>query len=210
MFSTLGDIMSTLRDVQHIREISWCIWGSSLIDKSFQFLLKTPVYSWYPPMYSWYPLMYWTSLNVLMVSPTCIMISPNVLNIPQCIHDIPLPYALMVPSDVFNTPNILMIFPLYTEDLPMYWTTHYTGWFYVCNKSTNENTLVFFLFNCEFMHFWCHTIYCSPVGGKPKKTYLVFLSFFLGKCDYMEWPSKHSCNYKVHVTVIIYFLALYS
>ena len=43
-----------------------------------------------------------------------------------------------------------------------------------------------------------------------KKTYLVFLSFFLGKCDYMEWPSKHSCNYKVHVTVIIYFLALYS
>ena len=37
-----------------------------------------------------------------------------------------------------------------------------------------------------------------------KKAYLVFLSFFLGKCDYMEWPSKHSCNNKVHVTVIIY------
>ena len=42
------------------------------------------------------------------------------------------------------------------------------------------------------------------------KKYLVFLSFFLGKCDYMELPSKHSCNYKVHLTVIIYFLALYS
>ena len=85
------------------------------LDKSFQFLLKTP-------MYSWYPLMYWTSLNVLMVSPTCIMISPtcimispNVLNILQCIHDIPLPDALMVPSDVFNTSNILMRFPQCTE-----------------------------------------------------------------------------------------------
>ena len=42
------------------------------------------------------------------------------------------------------------------------------------------------------------------------KTYWFFVSFFLGKCDYMEWPSKHSYNYKVHVTVIIYFLALYS
>ena len=43
---------------------------------------------------------------------------PNVLNIPQCIHDIPLPHALMVPSDVFNTPDILMIFPQCTEDPP--------------------------------------------------------------------------------------------
>ena len=46
-----------------------------------------------------------------MVSPTCIMISPNVLNIPKCIHDIPLPDALMVPSDAFNT-------PIYSGDSP--------------------------------------------------------------------------------------------
>ena len=53
------------------------------------------------------------------------MISPDVLNIPQCTHgiphmhhDIPLPDALMVPSDVFNTPNILMRFPQSTEHPP--------------------------------------------------------------------------------------------
>ena len=172
--------------VQYIREISLAHWGGGggggggyheytgwcsahqmdimmhlgeQLDKSFQLLLKTPMYSWYPTMYSWYPMMYWTSLNVLMVSPTCIMISPNVLNIPQCTEHppmyswYPLPDALMVPSDVFNTPNILMRFPQCTEHPPMYWTTHYTGWFYVCIKSTNGNILVFFLFNCEFMHF---------------------------------------------------------
>ena len=43
-----------------------------------------------------------------------------------------------------------------------------------------------------------------------KNKLFFFVSFFLRKCDYMEWPSKHSYNYKVHVTVIIYFLALYS
>ena len=97
----------------------------------------------------------------------------------------------------------------------MYWispdvlNTHYTGWFYVHIKSTNGNILVFFLFNCEFMHFWCHTIHCSPVCGKPKKTYLVFVAFPQKMwLFYMEWPSKNSCNYKV--TMIIYFLALYS
>ena len=142
------------------------------LDKFFQFLLKTPMYSWYPLMYSWYPLMYWTSLNVLMVSPTCIMISP------MYSWYLP-PHALMVPSDVFNTPDILMIFPQCTEDPPMYWTTHYMGWFYVCIKSTNGNILVLFLLNCEFMHFQCHTIYCSPVCGKPKK--------HIGFCIVFPW-----------------------
>ena len=132
------------------------------LDKFFQFLLKTPMYSWYPQctrdipwctehpsMYSWYPpLASW-------YPPMCSCYPP--------------PHALMVPSDVFDTPDILMIFPQCTEDPPMYWTTHYTGWFYVCIKSTNGNILVFFLFNCEFMYFQCHTIYCSPVCGKPKK-----------------------------------------
>ena len=63
MFSTSGDvqyiegdIMSTLGDVQYIGGILWYMWGSNLI-KSFQFLLKTP--------------MYWTSPNVLMVSLWC-------------------------------------------------------------------------------------------------------------------------------------------
>ena len=41
--STLGDIMSTLGDVQYIGGISLYMWGSNFI-KSFQFLLKTPMY----------------------------------------------------------------------------------------------------------------------------------------------------------------------
>ena len=49
------------------------------------------------------------------IPPTCIMISPNVLNILKCIHDIPLPDALMAPSDVLNTPYVLMTFPQSTE-----------------------------------------------------------------------------------------------
>ena len=79
-----GDIMSTLGDFQYIGGISWYMWGSNLI-KSFQFLLKTPMYLTSPdvlmispPMYSWYPPrcthgsppMYWTP--------------PDVLNIPRC------------------------------------------------------------------------------------------------------------------------------
>ena len=92
-----GDIMSTSGDVQYIGGISWYMWGSNLI-KSFQFLLKTPMY-WtspdvlniprcthdIPPMYSWYPP------DVLMVSPRCThgippmyWTPPDVLNIPRC------------------------------------------------------------------------------------------------------------------------------
>ena len=56
-----GDITSTLGDVQCIGGLSWYMWGSNLI-KSFQFLLKTP--------------MYWTSPNVLMISPDVLMVSP--------------------------------------------------------------------------------------------------------------------------------------
>ena len=41
--STSGDIMSTSGDVQYIGGISRYMWGSNLI-KSFQFLLKTPMY----------------------------------------------------------------------------------------------------------------------------------------------------------------------
>ena len=100
------------------RGIAWCMWGSKLI-KSFQFLLKTLMYSWYqprctehPPMYSWYPpYVLIISPNVLMVSlwctehpwctyhhdiPRCIeyppmysLHPPNVLNIPRSTHDIP-------------------------------------------------------------------------------------------------------------------------
>ena len=76
--------------------------------------------------------------DVLMVSPTfimicphiSIMISPDVLNIPRCTHDIP--DVLMVslrctehpsmyswyPSDVLNTPDVLMISPRYTHSIP--------------------------------------------------------------------------------------------
>ena len=41
--STSGDILSTSKDVQYIGGISWCTWGSRLV-KTFQFLLKTPMY----------------------------------------------------------------------------------------------------------------------------------------------------------------------
>ena len=41
--STLLDIMTTLGNVQYIRGISLYKWGNNLI-KSFQFLLKTPMY----------------------------------------------------------------------------------------------------------------------------------------------------------------------
>ena len=101
-----GNIMSTLGDVQHIRGISWCIWGSNLINP-FNFYWKPqcthdiPWCTEHPSMYSWYLHMHHDI--------------PNVLNIPQCIHYIPLPDALMVPSDVLKTPDILMIFPQCTE-----------------------------------------------------------------------------------------------
>ena len=139
-----GDIMSTLGDVQHIRWISWCIWGSNLINP-FNFYWKPQcthdipwctehpsMYSWYPPHASWYPPMYWTSPNVFMISHSLMhsWYPPMYLTPPIYSWD----------SPVYWTP-------------PMYWTTHYTGWFYVCIKSTNGNILVFFLFNCEFMHF---------------------------------------------------------
>ena len=93
------------------------------LDKSFQFLLKTPVYSWYPPMYSWfpwctehplmyswYPLMYWTSPNELMVSPHMLHDIPNILNIPHCIHDITPPWCTHgIPPMYWTSPNVHMV-----------------------------------------------------------------------------------------------------
>ena len=103
-----GDTMSTSGDVQYIRGISWYMWGSNLI-KSFQFLLKTP--------------MYWTFPDVLMISPRCThdilpMYSwypPNVLMVsPRCTHGI---------SPMYWTPHdVLMISPRCTHGIPpMYW-----------------------------------------------------------------------------------------
>ena len=101
----VGDTMSTSGDVQYVGGISWYMWGSNLI-KSFQFLLKTP--------------MYWTS--------------PNVLNIPQCSHDI-LPMYSWYPPDVLMVfprctehppmyswypPTCIMISPRCAEHPPMY------------------------------------------------------------------------------------------
>ena len=164
----------------------------------------------------------WYSPNVLMMSPDVLnMVSPHAswYPWPQCTEHLPM-YSWPSPMHSWYPPMYLT--PPCTHDiLPMYWTppdvmntidvlnTHYTGWFYVRIKSTNGNILVFFLFICEFMHSWCHTIHFSPVCRKPKKTYLVFVVFPRKMwLFHMEWPSKHSCNYKV--TMIIYFLALYS
>ena len=102
---------------EYIGRISWCMWGSKLI-KSFQFLLKTP--------------MYWTSVNVLMISPDVLMISP------WYTHGIPLVYwtspnVLMISPNVLNTPGVLMISPdvlMWSPNVlmmywipPMYWTS---------------------------------------------------------------------------------------
>ena len=130
-----GNIMSTSGDVQYIGGISWYMWGSNLI-KSFQFLLKTPMY-WtsprcteHPPMYSWYPP------DVLMISPRCTHgIHPDVLNIPRCTHGIPHMYHDIPPmywtsADVLMiSPDVLMVslrcteHPRCTHGIPpMYWT----------------------------------------------------------------------------------------
>ena len=99
--STSGDTMSTSGDVQYIGGISWYMWGSNLI-KSFQFLLKTP--------------MYWTSPDVLNI-PRCTH------DIPRCTHDIPPMYS-WYPPDVLNIPHVLMVSPhMYHDIPPMYWTS---------------------------------------------------------------------------------------
>ena len=73
----IGGYHEYIRDVQYIGGYHFHIWGSKLV-KTFQFLLKTPMYSWYPPhaswyplMYSWYPPMYWPPPDVLMISRQC-------------------------------------------------------------------------------------------------------------------------------------------
>ena len=99
------------------RGISWCMWGSTLI----QFLLKTPMYwtspnvlnvpqcTGHPPMYSWYPShASWYPHDILSIShvyhedhPPCIEHPPMYSwYLPRCTNDIP--------PDVLNT--------------------HYTGW----------------------------------------------------------------------------------
>ena len=89
--STSGDIMSTSGDVQYIGGVPWYLWGSNSI-KSFEFLLKTP--------------MYWTSLDVL--------------NISRCTHDIPPMYLNTPPMYSWHPPTCIMISPRCTEHPPMY------------------------------------------------------------------------------------------
>ena len=105
-----GDIMSTSEDVQYIGGISWYMWGSNLI-KSFQFLLKTP--------------MYWTSPNVLMISPWCThgMYPPMYSWYPPDILMVSLRCTEHPPIYSWYPPNVLMVFPRCTHGIPpMYWT----------------------------------------------------------------------------------------
>ena len=75
--STLGDILSTSGNVQYIGGISWFMVGGQ-VDKSVWFILKTPMYSWYPPRASWYlPDVLMISPDVLMVYPDALMVSPR-------------------------------------------------------------------------------------------------------------------------------------
>ena len=100
-----GNIMSTSWDVQYIGGISWYMWGSNLI-KSFQFLLKTP--------------MYWTSPDVLMISPRCTHDIPRCTHgIPRCTHGIP-PLYWISPDVLMVSPTYIMISPRCTEHPPMY------------------------------------------------------------------------------------------
>ena len=50
--------------------------GGGQVDKSLWFILKTPMYSWYPPRASWYPP------DVLMISPR------RIHGIPRCTYGI--------------------------------------------------------------------------------------------------------------------------
>ena len=128
-----GGYHEYIGDVQYIEGISWRMWGSKLI-KSFQFLLKTPMY-WTFPMYSWYPpdvlmISPWYTHGISLMyrtSPDVLMISPNVLNTPRCTHDSALMYS-WCPPDVLNT--------------------HYRGWFWCrsCSKiGSSEGLLQLFL-----------------------------------------------------------------
>ena len=98
VFSTLGDIMSTLGDVQYIG-VDIMMHVGEQGDKSLSIYIENP--------------------NVLMISLTCIMISPNVLMIsPQCTHDTP--NVLMIsPNVLMKSPDVLMKSPNVL--------THYTG-----------------------------------------------------------------------------------
>ena len=72
---------------------------------------------------------------------------------------------------------------------------------------------VFSFFSCLIVNLCISNVTQSIVlqfVENLKKHIRFFCRFSSENVSHMEWPSKHSCNYKVHVTVIIYFLALYS
>ena len=133
-----GDIMSTSGNVQYIGGISWYMWGSNLI-KSFQFLLKTPMYWTSPnvlnmprcthdisPMYSWYPP------DVLMISPRCTHGIPQcTCGISRCTEHPPMyswypPTCIMISPQCtehplmysWYPPDVLMISPRCSHDIP--------------------------------------------------------------------------------------------
>ena len=143
--------MSTLG---HIRGISWCIWGSNLINP-FNFYWKPQCTHDIPQCTHDIPQcthdIPWCTEHLSMYS----LYPPHAHHdIPQCIHDIPFSNALMVPSNVFNTPWC-------THDIPpVYWTSpdalnHTLYRVVLCLYQVHKwkYSSFFFLFNCEFMHF---------------------------------------------------------
>ena len=164
--STLGWYHEYIGGVQYIRGISWCMRGSKMV-KTFQFLLKTPMY-WISPnvlMISpqcthdipqcthGIPLMYWTSPwcthgilpmywahpDVLMIFPDVLMVSLRCTEHPWCTHDIPQCTEHPPPPQCTHD-----ISPMYSWYPPMYWTspnvqnTHYTRWlFCLYNRKSN-------------------------------------------------------------------------
>ena len=136
----LGDILSTLGDVQYIRvcNINWKVFITLLphmqhdIPPMYWTSRDAPmISSWCTHGIPWctehpphdihqcthcIPLMYWTPPMYSWYPPNVLMVSPNVLNIPQCTHDAPHMHH-DIPRCTRDIPLMYSWYP------PMYWTS---------------------------------------------------------------------------------------
>ena len=184
-FSTLGDTLSTWEGYhEYIGGISWYLWGSKLL-KTFQLLLKTP--------------MYWTSPDVLMISPDVLNSIPphasrepphmHLESPPQCNEHPPM-YS-WYPSMYWTPPDAFMISPECTHGIPpMYWTspdvlnTHYTG----CNRGCNSHYQSIMWvwsdfqahFNAHFQQLW------SSLWSNTRLTILAIYGLYYCKKRYLN------------------------
>ena len=108
VFSTVGDIMSTVEGVQYC-------WEKNLLLFEYPAVLNSPhgthdIPPWYSNFKGWYLPRYWTPSTVLMISPRAswypprYWTSPMVLKITPTLH-------MTDPPTVLNTPTVLKISP---------------------------------------------------------------------------------------------------